>query len=394
VKRVWHFIAVKSWTVDTPTQFIHTIKRKQLTLFTMAQHDKITQQPQLLNDENIAPNPGNSTAVTKGSNGEETTETGNTKAKENNGHKRKAASTARNLSPPNKKARHEGIGAATAFHPPVSDELNRVLREAEELANASARRRNGLPDQSSSGTTSVHYLTEEKRAHQVSLSTTRADTSQTQPFSRAPATLLVSTTAINLPTQEAAGDSFNTWNWAAFDDGDSDLLDTPDFIPTYDVNQEEEKTTETSTNPDGSDAKQPDHGQHPDHGALPKLPSWALKTLPPANTTADTHEVIAPLPSAYRTGRRARQGVTGLEKLANGLIVDRGSGPNLGPADYEPTLHETASQGLNRIIEEAVAAPRQPLPHVLAPLPNGRHPLPTVPVKKDGKDDGKKKEDE
>lgn len=82
---------------------------------------------------------------------------------------------------------------------------------------------------------------------------------------------------------------------------------------------------------------------------------------------------------------------------------DAGDGPNLGPPGYDAARHETASQGLDRIIKEAVAAPRQPLPGVRAPLANGRHPLPTgrpTPAEKakegekGGKDEGDEEQDE
>lgn len=72
------------------------------------------------------------------------------------------------------------------------------------------------------------------------------------------------------------------------------------------------------------------------------------------------------------------------------------SGPNRGPPGYDPSQQrETASQGLDRIIREAIAAPR-------APLPSGSHPLPTgrmTPAEK-GMEEvekakmGKKKEDD
>ncbi|KAJ9164717.1 hypothetical protein NKR19_g1174 [Coniochaeta hoffmannii] len=76
------------------------------------------------------------------------------------------------------------------------------------------------------------------------------------------------------------------------------------------------------------------------------------------------------------------QRFTGLHKLDSGLIIDRGSNAYLGPAGYEPGSLDTPREGLNRIIEEAIAAPRQPLPHLLEPLPNGRHPLPSMPIER------------
>lgn len=122
----------------------------------------------------------------------------------------------------------------------------------------------------------------------------------------------------------------------------------------------------------------------------PALPDWAPRMPSPTNTPHPTHNATTPLSAAVGSGQRAWQVITGLERLSNGAVVDRGSGPNPGPPGYLPAGRETASQGLNRIVEEAVAAPRRPLPRVLSPLPNGRYPLPTAPVRKD---DGAKEEE-
>lgn len=127
----------------------------------------------------------------------------------------------------------------------------------------------------------------------------------------------------------------------------------------------------------------------------PILPGQAPRTRSPAHVTNGTRKIIAPLSPASRTGQLLpQQAVTGLESLGNGLVVDRGSGADLGPPGHDQAWcrKTAASRGPSRIVEETVAAPRPALPRVLPPLPNGRHPLPTAPVRK-GKDTRDEKED-
>lgn len=85
-----------------------------------------------------------------------------------------------------------------------------------------------------------------------------------------------------------------------------------------------------------------------------------------------------------------------LKRHCDGYAVDTRNGPNLGPRGYDATRHKTSCHGLDRIIREALAVPRVPLPHMSKPLPNGRHPLPSghscpgiVTDKEDNEDKGK-----
>jgi hypothetical protein len=164
-------------------------------------------------------------------------------------------------------------------------------------------------------------------------------------------------------------------------------------------NNPEEASKAATTKAKGNNRNQRKADTPTTNSLTPRKMTAVRKTAMSTSSGASTYEIVPRLLAAAPAAAAAQPTATGQKRSKNGQAAGLGSGPNPGAPGYDPTQHETASQGLDRIIKEAIAAPRRPLPHLRAPLPNGRHPLPTgkpspAMAKKDKKGSTDDEEDE